>query len=286
MSANSEAPPTRKGSASEDWMQVLDNFLDNDESNHNDEESNHHQQQERNIHPVNHSMPTVTNSSHPSTSEEDATTGQTQTVPLENAGGGELFGASAHSASGIKIDDDNLDSNTDLTEEMKTQIRSERKRTREKQRRSDVNSQFSTLTELLQRVEGYDLESDVSDDEDDSETKKRKINSVGVINVAPSNRVDLIARTIAVMDRLHRVNRSLRQNVKGLRKQVKKFTHVGGGDDLKKPGMMNSNFMNNGMQGMMMMMPQQMGGMGQSGGSGGDSQQVSSFSNRYMQPAH
>jgi hypothetical protein len=67
---------------------------------------------------------------------------------------------------------------------------------------------------------------------------------------------------------------------------VKKFTHVGGGDDLKKPGMMNSNFMNNGMQGMMMMMPQLMGGMGQSGGSGGDSQQVSSFSNRYMQPAH
>ena len=265
-------------------MQVLDNFLDNDESNHNGE-SNHQQQERIIVHPA-HYEPATSNSSIPSAgSEDDKTTNNKQTVSSGSSGGGELLGASAHSTTSVPID--NLDSNTDLTEEMKTQIRSERKRTREKQRRSDVNSQFSTLTELLQRVEGYDLESDVSDDEDDTETKKRKINSVGVLNVAPSNRVDLIARTISVMDRLHRVNRALRQNVKGLRKQVKKFSLMSaGGDDLKKPGMMNmgSNFMNSQMQGMMMMMPQQMGAMGQNPGSG-DSQQVSSLRIIYMQQA-
>lgn len=168
---------------------------------------------------------------------------------------------------------DNLDA-SDLSEEVKTQIRSERKRTREKQRRSDVNSQFSSLTELLKRVEGYDLDSDVSDDDDESDTKKLKSNSMSAINATPSNRVDLIARTIAMLDRLHKVNRSLRKKVKGLRKSVKKMNCFGpGGGDMKKPGMMNSGMMfgqNGQFPGMMMMMP---GGMNQMGGMGGNGMQ-------------
>lgn len=255
-------------------MQVLDNFLDADESNH------------QRIHHAHHSGSSTASSDHVAVEEENGLD-QNSIVQSTNVGGSgtPLATSSVHSTTSAAIDTDNLDSNEDLTEEMKAQIRSERKRTREKQRRSDVNSQFTSLTELLQRVEGYDLDSDVSDDENESETKKRKINSVGAINVAPSNRVDLISRTIAVMDRLHTVNRSLRQNVKGLRKTLKKVNGtMGGGDDLNKPDMTNgNNFMNGQMQGMMMMTPQQMGmgmgmmgqnmGSGGGGGGGGDSQQ-------------
>lgn len=246
-------------------MQVLDNFLDADESNH------------PRVHHAHHSGSSTASSDHIVVEEEH---GLSHSIAQSaNAGGGTSLETSVHSTtSGAPIDNlDNLDSNADLTEEMKAQIRSERKRTREKQRRSDVNSQFTSLTELLQRVEGYDLDSDVSDDEDEPETKKRKVNSVGTINVAPSNRVDLISRTIAVMDRLHTVNRSLRKNVKGLRKTLKKVNAtMVGGDDLNKDMTNGSNFMNGQMQGMMMMTPQQMGMgmMGQNMGSG-DGQQVS-----------
>ena len=248
-------------------MQVLDNFLDADESNH------------PRVHHAHHSGSSTGSSDHIVVEEEHGL--GHSIVQSENVGVGTSLETSVHSTtSGAPIDNlDNLDSNADLTEEMKAQIRSERKRTREKQRRSDVNSQFTSLTELLQRVEGYDLDSDVSDDEDEPETKKRKVNSVGTINVAPSNRVDLISRTIAVMDRLHTVNRSLRKNVKGLRKTLKKVNAtMVGGDDLNKPDMTNgNNFMNGQMQGMMMMTPQQMGMMGGQNMGSGDGQQVSVF---------
>ena len=248
-------------------MQVLDNFLDADESNH------------PRVYHAHHSGSSIASSDHIVVEEEHGL--GHSIVQAENVAVETSMETSVHSTTNDCPNDnlDNLDSNADLTEEMKAQIRSERKRTREKQRRSDVNSQFTSLTELLQRVEGYDLDSDVSDDEDEPETKKRKVNSVGTINVAPSNRVDLISRTIAVMDRLHTVNRSLRKNVKGLRKTLKKVNATMiGGDDLKKPDMTNgSNFMNGQMQGMMMMTPQQMGMMGGQNMGSGDGQQVSVF---------
>ena len=112
-------------------------------------------------------------------------------------------------------------------EELTNRIRSERKRSREKQRRTDVNEQFTNLMELLKVVEGCDLDSDVSDDEDETVPRKKsrhkKLNAVGAFKASPTNRVDLISRTVAIIQRLQTVNRTLRQTVKGLRKSMKKL---------------------------------------------------------------
>merc|ERR1712228_340610 len=63
--------------------------------------------------------------------------------------------------------------------------RSERKRCREKQRRSDVNTQFSDLTTLLKRID---------------ETE-------GIPSItSPMNRVDLISKTIVTLTRIHKEN--------------------------------------------------------------------------------
>lgn len=116
--------------------------------------------------------------------------------------------------------------------EGKVHARSERKRNREKQRRTDVNAQFAALTSLLRRVEAEDLESDADTEEDDDDsadpdnkTKKRKKCSLSVIGAlgqgSPSNRVDLIARTITVMDRLHELSAKRRTEVRKLKKQLK-----------------------------------------------------------------
>ncbi len=266
-------------------MQVLDNFLDNDEGNHSRMQNQQQQQQQQQQQPLNrahgreHEHHTYSSAQHPASQTAIETAAAAAAVAghadVRSDAPPPLPGVATASipSSALSINEDNLDA-TDLGEDVKTQIRSERKRTREKQRRSDVNAQFSALTELLKRVEGYDLDSDVSDDEEGNDSKKQKLSPVPVINATPSNRVDLIARTIAIMDRLHKVNRSLRQTVKGLRKSMKKISGFSsGGDDLKKPGMMNSNgipFGQNGqMPGMMMMMPQGMQHMGMMGGGAG-----------------
>lgn len=261
--------PTKNASSSEDWMQVLDNFLDNDENQQQQHQNSH----ARTSHPATASSDHQTAIATAAAAAAAAVSNNNDVPPAqttsESTGSDVAVASSAHSLTGS----DNLD-NTDLSEDVKTQIRSERKRTREKQRRSDVNAQFAALTELLKRVEGYDLDSDVSDDEDDSCKKKPKLStSVTVVNATPSNRVDLIARTISIMDRLHKVNRSLRTTIKGLRKTMKKMNNVDG--DMKKPGMMYSNGMmfgqNGQFPGMMMMMPpgmQQMGMMGNNMGGG------------------
>jgi hypothetical protein len=300
--------------STEDWMQVLDNFLDHDhhqqegegheagEAGQDGEELNHN----HNHHHYHHNLQQnfQTHLSHPPRSlfhhhdsRNESTNGQeasSRAAPTKEHPREKI--SSNHSTASYtddNVDLEGLEEGASATsEDKKAQIRSERKRTREKQRRSDVNSQFALLTDILKRVEDYDIDSDVSDDEEDGETKKRKVKSVGMVNVPPSNRVDLIARTVAIMERLHKVNRSLRQNVKSLRKTVKKCSssfYDSGGDDLKKTGGMNVGgsvhgmggyggsgvMMNNGSNfpGMMMMMapPTMMGQTTQHG----DGQQVS-----------
>jgi hypothetical protein len=260
----------RKNSSADDWMQVLDNFLDNDEAasaqlSRNDHSfSNithaHNENTSINSHsPVGHNMQHPNHQNESASckheSNEEPVDAQTQVAKSSSN--------TTTSTSSVTSNKNTDDIDPNLSEDTKAQIRSERKRNREKQRRSDVNNQFAALTDLLQSVEGYDLDSDVSDDEDECEPKKRKINSVGMVNVAPANRVDLIARTIAVMDRLHKVNRSLRQNVKDLRKNLKKCNGGAAATNSTSamPGMMTNGMnmaMNGQMQGMMMMMPQQM----------------------------
>jgi len=81
-----------------------------------------------------------------------------------------------------------------ISAEAKAQARSERKRTREKQRRLDVNSQIVDLTTLLLKVEA-----DEDEASGDPATCKPCNN--------PSNRVELISRTISALSKLHNENK-------------------------------------------------------------------------------
>lgn len=176
----------------EDWMLVLDDFIDNDhhESGHNGDaifESKYSNAKELIGHEVCDSK-------------------SKQSVSLL----------------GIIETSEPMDEENTGDEEKK-QLRCERKRNRERQRRNNVNVNFSRLSDLLKRVEESDLDSDVSDDEDETQVRKKK--SSGTASAAvntPANRVDLIARSIEILDRLHHVNKSLRSTVKDTRRQLKK----------------------------------------------------------------
>merc|ERR1712085_199885 len=69
-----------------------------------------------------------------------------------------------------------------LTAAEKARIRSERKRSREKQRRSDVNTQFTDLTALLKKIEAEDVQSD--------ETRKAYMTELSTASSNNMNRVD------------------------------------------------------------------------------------------------
>lgn len=121
---------------------------------------------------------------------------------------------------------------------------------------------FSRLSDLLKRIEESDLDSDVSDDEDEMQVKKRKANIISSASVnTPANRVDLIARSIEILDRLHQINKSLRSTVKDTRRQLKKSKDLVDKKmipniDSRMGGMMEANTMfNNPFGGVMMMMP-------------------------------
>ena len=96
-----------------------------------------------------------------------------------------------------------------ISAEAKAQARSERKRTREKQRRLDVNSQITDLTTLLLKVEG--------DEEGDGGVPKGQSSNI------PSNRVDLISRTIAVLSRIHNENKKRGREVLELKAKIEEM---------------------------------------------------------------
>jgi len=96
---------------------------------------------------------------------------------------------------------------SEITSETRAKARSERKRSREKQRREDVNKQFSDLSQLLRQIEAEDLT--------DEGCKRLPITSGG-----PTNRVDLIGRTIVVLERIHKLNKDRKREIDDLNKQV------------------------------------------------------------------
>ena len=106
----------------------------------------------------------------------------------------------------------------EIGEDAKLQARSERKRSREKQRRSDVNKQFTDLTQLLQKIEAED-----ASDED----KKNGSSSSRGLTFNPSNRVDLIARTILLMERLHHSNKKRKKEISSLQQQLEEAKKAG-----------------------------------------------------------
>jgi hypothetical protein len=116
---------------------------------------------------------------------------------------------------GVGGDNDNdidNDNDNDIDDEIKAQARSERKRSREKQRRSDVNHQFADLTALLNDIEAEEAEED---------------HTVARLAFSPSNRVDMIARTILHLERLRAVNKRRKREVDSLQVQLDQAKKAG-----------------------------------------------------------
>lgn len=116
-------------------------------------------------------------------------------------------GASNESAAATSDEQQQQDEEA-ISAEARAQARSERKRSREKQRRSDVNKQFADLTQLLRRIEAEDLDAE---------------GMAGLSSIpsgGPTNRVDLIARTIAVLERMHDMSCKRRREVVDLNRQL------------------------------------------------------------------
>ena len=107
---------------------------------------------------------------------------------------------------------DQKNSKNAISAAAKAQARSERKRSREKQRRIDVNSQIVELTNLLVKIEAD--ERNELDESAPSTSKRSK--SVNI----PSNRVDLISRTIALLKRLHSENKKRNRDVVELKEKL------------------------------------------------------------------
>lgn len=103
------------------------------------------------------------------------------------------------------------DDGTGISADSRAKARSERKRSREKQRREDVNKHFGDLTQLLRQVE--------ADDDDGNKW-------IPIPTVGPTNRVDLIARTIVVLERVHRVSMKRKLEIEDLNKQLEDMKKI------------------------------------------------------------
>merc|ERR1719162_252754 len=100
--------------------------------------------------------------------------------------------------------------------QQEAQVRSERKRSREKQRRNDVNKQFQELTEVLKQIEREAQEMGRGDDSYGSLSTMMAI----AASTGPTNRVDLIARTIVHLERLNRTAKKQKIEINQLRDQL------------------------------------------------------------------
>jgi len=210
----------KKDSAPDDWKQVLDNFLQKNDG------GTHHRVRHRGLH---------------DTATSSSLTAATAATAAANSAAAEAIASSSTSSFGTasipmfssstsgRVDDDGDDNNANEENPSAeiANLRADRKRAREKQRRSDASSQFKSLTEILQRVEEQALESEVVSDAGEEEEpakkkRKRRPRKRGNDESASKNRVDLIARTVTVMNELYEANKTLRQRVQDLRKALKK----------------------------------------------------------------
>jgi septal ring factor EnvC (AmiA/AmiB activator) len=109
----------------------------------------------------------------------------------------------------FKDDGDGLN---DIPEDGKVQARSERKKNREKQRRSDVNRQFADLTHMLRQIEAEEAEDE---------------NSKARLAFNAANRVDLITRTISQLERLRESSKRRKLEVSSLELQLEQAKQAG-----------------------------------------------------------
>ena len=103
------------------------------------------------------------------------------------------------------------------------QLRSERKRSREKQRRNDVNKQFVELTEVLKNIERDAQEMGRNDDAYGSVSTMMAI----AASTGPTNRVDLIARTIVHLERLNRTAKKQQTEIANLQERLERTKKAG-----------------------------------------------------------
>lgn len=104
--------------------------------------------------------------------------------------------------------------NGGVPDDSKVAARSERKRSREKQRRSDVNKQFATLTDMLRQIES-------------SNTDLFTAPVWTEASFSPTNRVELMARTIHVLQTLDNSHKRQKTRVRELEKQLEQAKQAG-----------------------------------------------------------
>jgi len=133
---------------------------------------------------------------------------------------------------------------TDPSSDPKALARSERKRSREKQRRSDVNRQFAELTTVLRKIETEQAE---------------EFGHEQLPSLSPSNRVDLIARTILLLNSLNKAVKRRKTECEQLTNDLEQAKRAGEETACKlKEQMMAPQSM--GQNRVMMMVPMMIGG--------------------------
>jgi DNA-binding protein H-NS len=125
--------------------------------------------------------------------------------------------------------------------------RTERKRSREKQRRFDVNKQFSELTAAVRQIE--------------METEEYRVPTM----YSPNNRADLIARTVALLQALHSMNQKKQKEINELQEELQRAKLAGeeAAQKLKESMMAPQNVGNNKV---IMMVPMMMNADGSTAG--------------------
>lgn len=92
-------------------------------------------------------------------------------------------------------------------DDQQTIKRSERKRQREKQRRSDLSNAFDELAAIIVKIEPESADQD-------NDTKKKRKKSEGE-DVSGITRLDLIGRAVRIMRRLHAENEERKRILSG-----------------------------------------------------------------------
>ena len=103
---------------------------------------------------------------------------------------------------------------TGIPNDSKAAARSERKRSREKQRRSDVNKQFATLTDMLRQIESSNADLFATPIWTES-------------SFSPTNRVEVMARTIHVLQTLDNSHKRQKTRVRELEEQLEQAKKAG-----------------------------------------------------------
>lgn len=195
------------------------------------------------------------NEHHLEFSEEDLETFLGGVLSQQNEGGSSTAGASSteevdkitKAAPGLEsATTKNEDDDNSITEEQKTAVRIERKRCREKQRRSDVNRQFNELTSTLRTIES-----------ESTDWARHTFTS-------NTNRADLIARSIYILNAIHEANESRKRRIVELEQDLEQSKKAGEEAAAKlKEQMMAPQQMGGGK--MVMMVPMMIGGGDASG---------------------